>query len=166
MLINSVAVTAMIVNYDDEILLTQRSDTKKRWPGYWTFPGGNVEGSDFLDQPTEINNQWYDVLEKALKREVKEEVGLDIINIDYLCNIFIPNGIIISFTAQPNSKVTIIDESEIQDYKWVPWQEALDYKLIEGLDKEILRYFDPLYRFVQEAEGKVLPKYNPLHTTG
>lgn len=134
-----VLVTAMIFDSSGKILLTRRKSTKERWAGKWTFPGGHLNDIDFLPEPTEINNQWYHALENALRREVNEEVGIEISDINYLCNIVIPDAVIISFTAKckednPNISLSLF---ECDAYTWVTPKEAESYDLIDGLLKEI-----------------------------
>src|SRR5579862_7752967 len=72
-----VVITSIIVK-DGKYLITRRSLSKKRFPGMWTLPGGHLEISDYTNSPKETADYWYNVLEKALRREVKEEVGLEI----------------------------------------------------------------------------------------
>lgn len=134
----NVAVTAIILNSDDQVLLVKRSLSEKKWPGKWTVPGGKVETTDFLGTPTPINNQWYDVLENAVRREVKEEVGMHIKGIRYLCSIAVPDTIIISFIAYPASKMGQIDGKELTEYAWVYSDELDNYDLIDGIKDEIL----------------------------
>jgi len=56
---------AVIVNDDNKILLLKRADMPKMWqPNKWALVGGGIEKGE---SP-----------EKAIKREIKEEIGLDI----------------------------------------------------------------------------------------
>ena len=84
--LHEVAVTAIIIK-DRKYLITRRSPNKKRFPGMWTVPGGKVETSDYLKLPKDTEFYWYNVLEKTLKREVKEEVGIEIDNIEYVTSL-------------------------------------------------------------------------------
>jgi len=70
-----VAITAIVVK-DDKYLITRRSKEKRRFPCMWTVPGGRLEVSDYIDIPKDTKDAWYNVLEKTLKREVKEEVDI------------------------------------------------------------------------------------------
>lgn len=62
-------VTAAIITHDNKILSVRRAQDK-HLAGYWEFPGGKVEPNEEL--------------EKCLKRELKEELGLDVIVGDYV----------------------------------------------------------------------------------
>lgn len=140
----NVAVTAIIKRSSDQrFLITKRTANKKRWPNKWTVPGGQLEESDFIGTPTEINNQWYGTLENAIRREVREEVGLEIEEIQFLCDIAVPDTIIISFTANLQDfgrgleQVPVLQLEECDEYAWVTYEEAKQYDLIDGLLDEI-----------------------------
>lgn len=135
----NVSVTAIVKRHDGKMLITKRTPTKKKWPNKWTVPGGRVETADFLGTPTLINNQWYNVLENAVAREVKEETGLLISNIKYLCSIAVPDTIIVSYVAETlnwDDPVTLQVE-ECDEYAWVTYEEAKEYDLIEGILDEL-----------------------------
>ena len=53
---------AFILNDNNEILLQQRNKEPEK--GYWSIPGGKLE--------------WMETFEDAVKREVKEECGVEI----------------------------------------------------------------------------------------
>ena len=61
----------VLVSKGDKILLSQRSFDEKHMPGRWTIPGGKIENED-------IKEEIIDVVEKTAKREVMEEVGVEI----------------------------------------------------------------------------------------
>jgi len=67
-MLHSIITNALIVK-DDKILISQRSLNEKHDPLKWTIPGGKVEKTE---------GNVFSILEKTLKREVKEEVGLTI----------------------------------------------------------------------------------------
>lgn len=56
-------VAAALINDDGEVLLAQRPEGK-RLAGKWEFPGGKVEAGESPEQ--------------ALKRELHEELGIDV----------------------------------------------------------------------------------------
>lgn len=63
---------AFIVNEKKELLLQQRNKSPEK--GYWSIPGGKVE--------------FFETIEQAIKREVKEEIGVEIkiISLLGICN--------------------------------------------------------------------------------
>lgn len=65
---HSVLVNA-IIEKDGKILLSQRSLDEKHEPGKWTVPGGKIDIT---------KGDVFNIIEKTLKKEVKEEVDLEI----------------------------------------------------------------------------------------
>lgn len=63
-----VAVGALIVNEKGEVFLTKRGKQAKNERGFWEAPGGSVEFGEKLKD--------------AVKREMKEEYGVDIVIIE------------------------------------------------------------------------------------
>jgi len=133
--------TAIIVK-DGKYLITRRSLNKKVFPGKWTVPGGGLETDDYVNTPkTTAAGQWYFALEKSLRREVKEEVNLEMKKLNYLLDLaFIrPDNIpvlTLSFWAFYKSGKVRLDDDAI-DYKWVTSRKAKDYDLIDGIWEEI-----------------------------
>ncbi|MFA6416392.1 MAG: NUDIX domain-containing protein [Candidatus Paceibacterota bacterium] len=140
--LHRIAITAIIFNQSGQYLITKRSPTKKAFPNKWTVPGGGLEVDDYInDQPTTSAGQWYGALEKTLRREVKEEVNLEISKPQYLLDLaFItPQGIpsvVLSYYAAYESGEVKLDE-DATDYKWVTFEEAKNYDLIDGILGEI-----------------------------
>lgn len=122
-------------------LITQRSFDKLVHPGAWTVPGGGLEIDDYIDTPKTTKNAWYFAIEKTLRREIKEEVNLEVGKTKYLLDIvFIrPDNIpvvTLSFYCPYKSGRVKLDEDNI-DYAWVIYQQAKKYDLIEGILEEI-----------------------------
>jgi nucleoside triphosphatase len=111
-----VAVGALIVNNNNEIFLGKTH----KWKGKWCVPGGHLE--------------WGEKMEDTVKREVKEELNLDVNNVhllhvqesvlskdfheerhfiflDFACNLV-------------GGKVKL--NPEFQDYVWVTPEKALE----------------------------------------
>ncbi len=136
-----VAVTAIIYK-DGKYLIAKRSPTKKRFPNKWTVPGGGLEVDDYMhDKPSTTAGQWYYAIEKTLRREVKEEVNLEIEKPQYLLDLaFISEQgqpcLVLSYYAEYKSGEVKLDEDSC-DYKWVSLIEAKDYDLIDGIWEEI-----------------------------
>ena len=120
-------VTAIIKN-NDRFLIVKRKETEKIHGGLWVFPGGKVEGNEDIFT--------------ALKREIKEEVGLDISNERKQISEYEydrPDGEItvgVCFLVKSlNDKITLSEE--LEDFKWVNKEEFKNYKHIKELDEEI-----------------------------
>ena len=62
---------AVIFQFSNQIFEIQRQDFLKAFPGYTAFPGGKVDELDKVDS-------FEDTLLNALFRETKEELGIDI----------------------------------------------------------------------------------------
>ncbi|MFH1402176.1 MAG: NUDIX domain-containing protein [Patescibacteria group bacterium] len=122
-------------------LITKRSLNKKAFPGKWTVPGGGLETDDYINIPADKNGQWYNAVEKSLRREIKEEVNLEVEKLYYLLDVaFIrPDGvpvIILSYYGLYASGEVILDE-DATEFAWVPLDEARGYALIDGILREI-----------------------------
>jgi len=130
-----------IIHKDGEYLLTQRALNEKAFPGRWTVPGGNLEVDDYINLPASGAGQWYNALNRALRREVKEETGLEVGELNYLVDIaFIrPDGVpvvILSYWADYKSgEVKLGGDSA--NFAWVNLEKAKNYDLIEGIWEEI-----------------------------
>ena len=137
-----IAVTGIIVK-DGKYLIAKRAEWQKDFPNKWTVPGGKIEMKDYVNREvsTPGAKQWYNVLEDVLKREVREEVGLEIKDIGYVTNlIFIrKDGIpcmVISLFAYPDSDEIKLS-NELSEYKWISLHELKNYDFIDGIAEEI-----------------------------
>jgi nucleoside triphosphatase len=124
-------VGALILNGKGEMLLVR----SHKWGSLYTIAGGHVElGETLVD---------------ALKREIKEEVGLDIYDIRLLMTqeaIF--NGqfwkrkhfIFFDFVCRSRNDNVVIDGIEIQGFTWVEPRKALEMELEEYTRRMIKRF--------------------------
>ena len=101
---------------------------------FWGFPKGHMEEGE-----TEI--------ETAL-REVKEEVGIDVkINPEkrYPINYIIGNEIdktTVLYLATPITEDVVMQEAEIENFKWCSYEEALEtlkFDNLKELFKEVMK---------------------------
>jgi NADH pyrophosphatase NudC (nudix superfamily) len=137
-----IVITA-IIQKDGKYLITRRSLSKKRFPGMWTVPGGHLDPEDFMNSPKETEHYWYNVLEKALTREIKEEVGLEIEHVRYVTSLATEHkdgaaSIVISCLADYKSGEVILQEDETDKCEWVTAAEAKDYELLDGIYDELM----------------------------
>jgi len=141
--VHYVTATVIVVDKRGRFLIAKRSDSEKAFPGLWTVPGGKLEVLDYALRQKDTSVQWYNVLEDLAKREVLEEVGLEIKNIEYVTSLVyirsdnIPS-LIISFWAEPvGERQDIKLDKSLTDCKWVTLEEAKNYKLIDGIYEEL-----------------------------
>lgn len=119
----NVAVTAML-EFRGRFLLISRHSGKSNFPGVWAFPGGRVEiGETIVD---------------ALRREVREETGLEIGDeAVFLNTYFFNNTVGVAFLVKAGTeKVRLSDES--LDHRWVGSLEELrQYECIPGIHNHL-----------------------------
>jgi len=112
-------VGALIFNPEDKVLLVKQD----KWRGKYVIPGGHIELGE--------------TMEDALRREMMEETGLDIHDIQFaLLQEFIfdqqfykeRHFIFFDFVCETDSFDVMLN-SESQDYVWVSLEEALELPL-------------------------------------
>jgi 8-oxo-dGTP diphosphatase len=139
--VHYITATVIVVDKAGRFLITKRADWEKAFPGKWTVPGGKLEVLDYVLRPKDTSSHWYNVLEDLAKKEVKEEVGLDISNLDYVTSLVyirpdkIPSLIISLWAEYIGGEVRLCNA--LTDYKWVTLEEAKNYDLIEGIYEEL-----------------------------
>ena len=126
-------VGALIVDKQGKILLAR----SLKWFDKYTLPGGHIEvGESMID---------------AVKREVKEEVGLDVEVMEMLLvqeAVFAPefykkkHFIFIDFYCKSKDQEVKLDQDEIQDYLWVYPGAAYNLKLDSFTRKTLDRYLE------------------------
>jgi nucleoside triphosphatase len=113
-------VGALIVNEKEEILLVR----SYKWGTRYTVPGGHIE----LGERSEM----------AVKREIKEEVGLDVEPVKLLLvqEAIYPENyikhehyIFLDYLCRTNSSRVTLDGKEIQEYVWTTPNDAIQLNL-------------------------------------
>lgn len=122
-----VAVTGLIKR-NGKFLIVKRNENEIAYPGMWAVPGGKVEAPDSC--------------KTTLKREIKEEVGIEIrdeIRFVREYEFTRPDGyhvIGLTFVCRYKSgKVKL--SKDFTDFAWVTPNEAKKYNLIPGILLEI-----------------------------
>jgi 8-oxo-dGTP diphosphatase len=64
----NIVVNGVIFNEQDQVLIAKRASNDDHEPGMWTTPGGTLEST----------GEAFSIIEKTLKREIMEEVGIEI----------------------------------------------------------------------------------------
>lgn len=123
----TIEVVAAIIKKGDKIFITKRSSGE--FADMWEFPGGKIELGETQEQ--------------ALIREIKEELELDITNLNYLTTVEYnyPNfhltmhcficeicGGTLNLNAHNDAKWVLIEELSSQ--KWIPADVEVVEKLV------------------------------------
>ena len=130
-LLHYIVVTGILVNNQGKYLITKRADWEKAFPGKWTVPGGKLEVLDYVLKEKDTSSHWYNVFEDLLKREVEEEVGLEIKNIGYVTSmVYIRDDKIPCLIVSLYAKIELDNIrlcSALTDFAWVDLDEAKNY---------------------------------------
>jgi len=132
---------------DKRCLILKRDPREKVHPGKYAVPGGKLEWKDLpLDRPTRMNGEVSDfenAVEDLLKRETKEEAGIEIEgNLKYInSNAFVrPDGIpvvLVKFAARYLSGEVVPEPGGFTDFAWVNVAEVEKYDCIDGIKEEV-----------------------------
>jgi molecular chaperone GrpE (heat shock protein) len=149
-------VGALIINKEGKILLAK----SKKWVGQYTIFGGHVEMGE--------------TLEEAVKREVKEEAGIDVEvqeKLSFMDSIFDKNFhekkhfVFIDYLCWfdgDDKDIKLNGEFDEKDFIWATPKEALELKIPEGTkriiegyleSKEQKKYFDSWKRCAADFEN-------------
>lgn len=129
-----------VVEKEGKILVSQRSLEETHDPGKWTIPGGKVERTE--------GNVW-NVIEKTLFDEVREETGIEIEENVQL----IANNTFIRSTGQHVIALMFLCHwksgeakplEDTSDVSWITKDEIDEFDFSPNVDKYILKGFDLL----------------------
>lgn len=127
------ATGALIFNERDEIFLMK----SPKWENQWLVPGGKVEKGDSMQE--------------TVRKEVKEETGLKVKDVELLN---VKDGgnpddfsrdthfIFLNFTCRAENQEVELDQREAVDYTWIDPEEALKSDLdINDSSEEFVEKF-------------------------
>lgn len=135
------SVVAVIIDEQERILLTRRSIPP--FKNMWVMPGGKIE----LGEPITV----------ALRREVDEEVGLDV-EVGSLIDVFehVTPGeenchyIILFYRCRPVHQEVDHNPDEVAEAEWVPRHRLLQYQMPIGTRTILAKMFPELDGSVAE----------------
>ncbi len=125
-------VGVFIINIKGELLLLK----SYKWPDKYVVPGGHVELGESLND--------------AVKREAKEETGLDVYDLEFICfqefvydpSFWKPRHFIFFDFACKSDSLDIELNDEAQSHQWVLLEEALNLPIDEYSRKSIEQYLE------------------------
>lgn len=139
-LLHYIVVTGILVK-DGKYLIVKRADWEKAFPGRWTVPGGKLEVLDYALRDKDTPHHWYNVFEDLLKKEVLEEVGVEMGKIGYVTSMVyirpdnVPCLIVSLYAEAKSDKVRLCNA--LTEFAWVELEKAKNYDLIEGIYEEL-----------------------------
>ncbi len=121
---------------EDKWLFVKRSHKESHQAGSISFVGGTVEETNVLDK----------VLEETLKREIREEVGLEVATSPkYLTSShFIADDEdlvvdVVFLCKYKSGEASPVDKDEVSEVMWLTFEEAINNDLIKSWTKNYLR---------------------------
>ena len=134
-----------------KFLIAKRAAHEKAFPNKWTVPGGKLVRTEYETLPKQPyiagrkvgdDPQWYRIVEWVLRKEVREEVNVEITSPRYLTDLaFIrPDGypvVTLSYWAWYASG-DAKPGKDLTEVAWVTAEDAKRCDLIEGIADEIV----------------------------
>jgi 8-oxo-dGTP diphosphatase len=121
------AVAAFIFDSRNKLLIVKKSTTEKIDGGLWTVPGGKVKPNEHIID--------------ALKREIKEEVNLEIASYYWIGeDVFYSGGKYFHgehFLCKAKTINKLHLEKNLLQYRWITKQDIDNYEFHPNIKKEI-----------------------------
>lgn len=128
-----------VVFKNNKVLVSQRSWEEPHEPGKWTIPGGKVERTEDIV---------FNVIEKTLKAEIKEETGIEIKEKIQL----VTNNTFIRSTGQ--HVVALIFKCWYKSGRATPLEDTIDCKWIGIEDIKKMEFASNVKNYIIEAFKK------------
>ncbi len=127
-----IVVGVLVYNNKGEIFLAKQ----KKWEDKWTIPGGHLDYGEHLQD--------------CAKREVKEETGMDVSNIEFIGiqeSVFSKeyykekHMVFVDFCGKAEDNEVVLND-EMQEYQWIDPQDALHLDLGSSTKKLIENFIE------------------------
>ncbi len=125
-----VSIKALIFNENREKFLVILEDN-----GYWELPGGGLD--------------WPEGAEEGLRREIKEEMGLEVVEINPT-----PSCFLIGENMKGNRSVNIVLETKVKDLNFTPSKECLEIKFVSPKEAESINAFRNVRELAEILKNK------------
>lgn len=132
--VQKIILAGMVIK-DNKILIIQRNANEEAYPNLWELPSGKREP--------------FETSEDAVKREVKEETGLNVEPVMPV-SVFefkvekpdeIRDATQINFLVKPAGDTQVVLSSEHQNFAWIAENELANYKLSKETQDTIKKVF-------------------------
>lgn len=126
-------VAEVYIVHNNEVLMFKRSENKKKFPGFWSIPGGHIDEGE-------------DPLQCAI-REIKEETGITVQPEDIKLKVVATHHhidrnelyIAFAFMVKLKTKPTVTQNSEEGTSHWVKKSEMIN---LENVFEPVKYYFE------------------------
>lgn len=128
-----------LLNNKNELLIQKRGATLKRYPNKWNFTGGAVD----------TNEDSYD----GAKREVQEELGIDVDNLELLISFRREHDFVDVWIGRTDVELEdlILSEREVQEVKWVSLDELEELMKNGDFVPSLKLYFSLLKNLIEKC---------------
>ena len=122
----NIGIHVLIQNNEGKILVLKRTHGDEQDPDMWDIPGGGIEESE--------------IVEDGLKREVQEETGLFVQDVQILGAYTMDDDTLGIFASASCNKDDVTLSGEHVDYTWISYDKFLHKKEV-GLHLKAAQYF-------------------------
>jgi 8-oxo-dGTP pyrophosphatase MutT (NUDIX family) len=149
--LHRVVATCIVHTEDRHFLIGLRPPDVAIFPNKWGVPGGGISQQDYANLPKSLPDGWNDPIGIGLRREILQEMGIQVGPLTYLGNFshIRPDGVAViglRFAAPYGSGDVVLKLDEFIEHKWVRAGELSQYDLMGGI-AEAVHKMDRLLKY-------------------